>query len=116
MPEYSRHLGECIKKARIDMGLTQSEVADRIDVDVRTIINIENHRGNPKMEVLYPLVRTLQIDPWELYYPELKNKGNAFRQMQIILAECNEQEIDSLLPVFRAVLSVVRANDTSIIE
>lgn len=116
MPEYSRPLGESIKKARIAMGMTQSEVADKIDIDARTIINIENHRGNPKMEVLYPLVRCLQVDPWELYYPELKNKGTAFSQMQILMAGCSEQEIEALLPIARSVLSVLRASDTSTLE
>lgn len=116
MPEYSRPLGEAIKKARIAMGLTQSEVADRIDIDTRTIINIENHRGNPKMEVLYPLVRTLQVDPWELYYPELKNKGSAASQMQILLASCTEREIGALLPIMRSVLSVLRDDDITVIK
>ena len=116
MPEYSRPLGEAIKKARLAMGLTQNEVADKIDIDVRTIINIENFRGNPKMEVLYPLVRALQVDPYELYYPELKERGSAGSQAQILLAECSEREIDALLPIMRSVLSVLRDNEATVIK
>ena len=37
MPDYSKPLGDVIKSARKRMDLTQNEVADSIDVDVRTI-------------------------------------------------------------------------------
>ena len=43
MLEYVRSLGDAVKNARIELGLTQNEVADKIDVDVRTILNIENY-------------------------------------------------------------------------
>ena len=62
MPEYSHPLGDAVKRARGKIGLTQNEVADLANVDVRTVLNIENYKGNPKMEVLYPLVRALKID------------------------------------------------------
>ena len=42
MHEYSRPLGDAIKRARGKLGLTQSEVADKSDIDVRTVLNIEN--------------------------------------------------------------------------
>lgn len=60
MPEYSRPLGDAIKRARGKLGLTQNEVADAADIDVRTVLNIENYKGNPKMEVLFPLVRAFE--------------------------------------------------------
>ena len=47
MPDYSKPLGDVIKSARKRMDLTQNEVADSIDVDVRTIINIENYNMKP---------------------------------------------------------------------
>ena len=43
-------LGKAIKQARLERGLTQSDVAERIDVDVRTVLKIENQKGNPKMD------------------------------------------------------------------
>lgn len=54
------------------MGLTQGEVADVIHIDNRTVLNIENYRGNPKLKILYPLIRLLQIDPSEIFYLEMQ--------------------------------------------
>ena len=47
MQEYSRSLGDVIKRARGKLGLTQNEVADAADIDVRTVLNIENYKGKP---------------------------------------------------------------------
>ena len=71
MPEYTRPLGDAVKRARGELGITQRQVADAADVDVRTVLNIENYKGNPKLEVLYPLIRSLKIDSREVFYPEL---------------------------------------------
>lgn len=41
MSEYSRPLGDTVRKARNRMGLTQNQVAALINADDRTIMNIE---------------------------------------------------------------------------
>ena len=76
-----------------------------------TILNIENYNGNPKMEVLFPLIRTLKIDPWPIFYPELDGQNASFRQMQLLLKECSEEEIEALLPICKAALSVLRSKN-----
>lgn len=48
MSDYSRPLGDTVKQARTRLKLTQYEVAELIDVDSRTILNIENYKGNPQ--------------------------------------------------------------------
>ena len=90
MPEYSRPLGDAVKRARGKLGLTQSEVADAANIDVRTVLNIENYKGNPKLEVLYPLVRALRIDAREIFNPEMRRETPALRQLRLLIEECSE--------------------------
>ena len=73
MLEYSKPLGDVVKAARKRMDLTQNEVANSIDVDVRTVMNIENYKGNPKLEVLYPLIRSLNVNVNEKVSQALMN-------------------------------------------
>ena len=68
------------------------------------------------LENLYPLIRILKIDPWEVFYPEIQQRDAAFRQLQLLLKECSDEEIMSLLPIFRATLSVLKSNDGIQIE
>lgn len=116
MHEYSRPLGDAIKRSRGKLGLTQSEVADKADIDVRTVLNIENYKGNPKMEVLYPLVRALKLDSREIFNPEMKRESPAIRQLRFMIEECSEQESAALIPIIESVLSVLRAKGAIEIE
>lgn len=108
MPEYSKSLGDVVKAARKRMDLTQNEVANSIDVDVRTVINIENYKGNPKLEVLYPLIRSLKIDAREIFYPEIQRESPALRQLRLFVEDCSEEEAAILVPVLRSVVSALR--------
>lgn len=116
MQEFSRPLGDVVKRARGELNLTQSQVASRIDKDTRTVMNIENYKGNPKLEVMFPLVRVLKIDPREIFHPEMRRGSPAIRQLRFLIEDCSEQEAATLIPVIDSVLSALRADKPSKIE
>ena len=98
------------------MGLTQNEVADAADIDVRTVLNIENYKGNPKLEILYPLVRTLKIDAREIFNPEMKRESPALRQLRLLIEDCSEEEAAAIIPVFSSVLTALRDQNAALIK
>ena len=87
MQEFSQPLGDAVKKARGELGLTQNQVADQIDVDVRTVMNIENYKGNPKMEILFPLIRALKIDSREIFHPEIRLDNPAVSKLHLLIEQ-----------------------------
>ena len=116
MQVYSKPLGDAVKRARGEHGLTQLQVADMADIDVRTVMNIENYKGNPKMEVLYPLVRVLKMDSREIFYPEILQDSAAIRRLRLMVTECSEEEAAALIPVIESVLSVIRSDKATQIK
>ena len=108
MPEYARILGDVVKVAREKAGLTQAEVAAAIDRDARTVLNIENYKGNPKMEVLYPLIRELKIDARDIFNPELQCTTPAVYQLQMLISQCKEEEAEAIVPIVKAALELVQ--------
>ena len=78
MPEFTRPLGDAVKRARGELEITQRQVAEAADVDVRTVLNIGNYKGSPKLEVLYPLIRSLKIDSREVSTPNFSAIVPAF--------------------------------------
>ena len=85
MPDYSRPLGDTVRKAREQMGMTQNQVAELLNIDVRTLLNIENYKGNPKMEILFPLICALNIDPRNIFNSEkFKYDASRFKLQQLI--------------------------------
>lgn len=111
MSEYSHILGDVVKQAREKCGLTQIEVANMIGIDSRTVLNIENYKGNPKMQVLYPLIRALKIDAREIFNPELRRESSARHQLRILIDTCSDQEIENLLKVYEPIVSVLRSKN-----
>lgn len=116
MLDFSYPLGTAVRDARNHHGYTQNEVADLIGVDCRTILNIENFKGNPKMEVLYPLVRTLQINTNEIFYPEIKQDCPIRTKLMLLIGTCNEDEIETLVPVCESILAVIRSKNAKQIK
>lgn len=55
MSIYSENLGEVVRSARAKTPLTQAQVAAKAGIDDRAVLNIENGKGNPKLEKLYRL-------------------------------------------------------------
>ena len=104
MQSYSRPLGDAVKRARAELGFTQNQVAEAADIDVRTVLNIENYKGNPKMEVLFPLVRVLKMDSREIFYPEMRRESPAIRRLRFLIEECSEEEAEALAPAIESSL------------
>ena len=77
---------------------------------------IENNRGNPKFEVLVRLVRTLKIEPNDIFYPEIMQPSVSDTELQVILASCNEYEIRVLTTVCKNVLDSMRSKNKIHIE
>ena len=116
MSEYSRPLGDTVKKARKKMGLTQNQVASIIGADERTIMNIETYKANTTMEVLYPLIRTLDIDARDIFNPEIRKDAPSHHQLRVLIDSCSEEEAETLISVCEAVLSGLRAQNSIKIE
>ena len=86
------------------------------NVDVRTVLNIENYKGNPKMEVLYPLIRALKIDAREIFNPEMQRESPSLRQLRLLIEDCTEDEAASIIPIFNSILSVLRERNVTQIK
>lgn len=112
--EYSaRILGNIVRDARNNMGITQGQAAEMAGLDTRTIMNIENGKGNPKIKSLFPLLWALKIDSREIFCPELLHDNASVCKMRMLIDDCTEAEAVALLPIIETVLSALRATHTS---
>lgn len=108
MEEISRILGDSVKQARERLNMTQSQVSEEAQINNQTVLKIENYKGNPTLEILHPLIRTLKIDPREIFYPELQQDSPEMCQLRMLLETCSPSEVTALLTLVQAFLTVVR--------
>ena len=109
MQEFAYTLGNVVKQSRLAQKMTQLEVAERIQADERTILNIEHYKGNPKMEILWALIRALGIDANAVFYPEKAHENSDMKRLQLLLEDCSDEELSLLLSICESVLAAFRS-------
>lgn len=112
MHDFSRPLGEAVKKARSKMRLTQEKTAELAETNVRTISAIEREQSNTRMNILYPLVRKLRIDPNDIFYPEMRSESSVKHQFHVLIDDCTDEEAEALLKASETILDLFRSKDT----
>lgn len=108
MHNIKKILGNTVREYRTDMGLSQEKLAEILNLDQRTILNIEAGRGNPKFEVLYPLITYLKIPTDRIFYPNSGKPTPELQKLLSMLNNCTEQEASSLIPLVRYILELLR--------
>lgn len=75
MYNRKKFLGLLMSQAREERGITQIELADELDCDLRTIQKIENGDGNPLFTALVSYAKALHISLDVLTQGEPSEKG-----------------------------------------
>ena len=108
MNDAKQNLASAVREARTELGLSQEKLAEILNIDSRTILNIDAGRGNPKFEKLYPLITYLKIPADTIFYPDTETKQRNLQRLLTTLKDCTEQEADALLPMVLYVLNLLR--------
>ena len=104
-------LGDVVRKKRKSRHLSQEALAERIGVCKRTIIDIESNTGNPKFEVLYPLVRELDLPLYQVFYPDVEENSELKNVLIQEVSSCSEYEMRVILSVVKSLRGSLRSGD-----
>ena len=66
-------------------------------------------KGNPKMEILWALIRVLGIDANAVFYPEKDHENSDMKRLQLLLEDCSDEEVSMLLSICESVLEAFRS-------
>lgn len=64
-------LGAVIKSARKAKGLTREQLAETINISPRYLMSIENKNRKPRYNILFKLIRELNVSADTIFYPEM---------------------------------------------
>lgn len=64
-----------VRKRRKQCGLSQKELAHKLNMCERTIIDLENGRSNPKGETIFLVAKELNISLDAVLFPELATRS-----------------------------------------
>ena len=90
-------MGQRIKKAREECGLTQQELAEQTGRGLRHLQDIEKGRKNPSFDMLASYISRLGIAPNELFYTDVPAVEKEVQHLMGKLLACTEDERAILL-------------------
>lgn len=100
-----------MRKARRRAKLSQAELAEMLNIGLRTVVDIENYRSNLTIETLYPLITTLHINPADIFYPDHSDAASgAAAELAAKLTTCTEEEAILLNEICEAALRTLRSS------
>ena len=102
MHSPNKRFGQQIKKARMRSNLTIEALADNVGVSERYLYRIENEGKTPSFEVLYKLIRCLNIPPDLIFYPEKPSNQSEIEDLVRMLYNCNERDLEILKATVKA--------------
>lgn len=91
-------LGETVKKARIEKGLSQEQLAELLDCSTRHIMGIENEVKKPGYQRLFRLIRELNIDANSIFYPDARMQSTdnelLIHKITNMLQRCGTRDLE----------------------
>jgi DNA-binding XRE family transcriptional regulator len=97
-------LGDIIKSARINIGMTQDMLAEKVGVGQRHIMAIENEGKYPSYALLYKLIRELHISADTIFAPEKNLENLRLKRTIQMLYLCDERSLRIVEATVSAVL------------
>lgn len=97
--------GLILKTARERAGITVEALAEMADVSERYIYRIENEGKKPSYDVLYHLIRALDLSPDLLFYPEKQSENPGIEQLVHMLYKCDLRALDIIKATTAALIN-----------
>jgi transcriptional regulator with XRE-family HTH domain len=88
----------------LERRLTQKQLAERLSVSPHYLMSIENKRQIPSCDLLFRIIRVLEIPADIIFYPEHGTSGAEIKKLQILLNKCNEQDISVIIGIIQTLL------------
>ncbi|MBE6905091.1 MAG: helix-turn-helix transcriptional regulator [Ruminococcaceae bacterium] len=98
------NLGGNLKAARKSRKLTREKVAESVGISPRYLSALENEHKKPSLNLLYRLVRTLEMSADTIFYSEIESKSDELAQFTQRLSLCDEMDMNIMNATLTAIL------------
>ena len=98
-------IGQRIRKYRKALGLSQEQLAEKIDISVTHMSHIETGNTKLSLPVLVGMANALGVQTDDLLCGSCSGKGIAQDEIIELLNSCDEKEVKIMLDILRAAKS-----------
>lgn len=107
-------LGQRIRAIRTDRGMSQAELAERANVGLPHISDIERGKTHTKVLTFARIAEALQVSADELLRIDIPEVKVLYQnELSELLKDCSPAEMESLLQVVRQVKTAFQTNQNN---
>ena len=102
-------IGRRIKKYRIELGLKQSQLAERSGVEPSNISHIERAATKVSLPTLINIANALEVSLDEIVYDSLiKNEHISIKEINNLISDCEQNELTAIIEIIKTTKSIIR--------
>lgn len=98
-------LGLFIRNGRLDMNLTQEQLAEKLNCNLSYLGNIERGKNIPSLKLFCSIMRTLNLSADKWIYPSHSSADDTYHHLLHLLSQCDDREQQILLENARTLLN-----------
>ena len=98
-------LGDVLKTTRLRAGITTEALAEQVGITERYLYRIENEGKKPSYDVLFRLIRALNIAPEEIFYPDRPSDDSEIAEILRLLSACDERSLKVIKATANALIA-----------
>ena len=103
---YQELINTNIKNLRKSNNLTQEEFAEKIDISIQGLSNIERNRYQPTAETIDKICKDFKITPYELLLPEISDKENIIKNITLMLSSCPKSKLKKIYKIINLLIKL----------
>lgn len=89
--------GTILKNARVSKKLTQAELAEKLDISVSYLKDLERFRNNPSYELFEKVIRFFNLSADAVIYANQNESNSAYEQINRLLNYCDKDQLHIIL-------------------
>ena len=101
--QLKKFIGAKIKLYRKKKNLSQAQLAELVNIEVKSLSRIESGHNYPQCDNLVAISKALDISPWQLYFSSEAKNVQAMKKDIISALEEDEAKI---LPIYQYLQSI----------
>ncbi|MDL2234311.1 helix-turn-helix domain-containing protein [Ruminococcaceae bacterium OttesenSCG-928-L11] len=98
--------GIAVRTERVKRNLTQVQLAEKLGMSKRTVIQAERSQSNPKFETVILLAQELEISLDAIVFPETASPNNVPKCVHEFFKDKSEQEAQKFIDLCRGAESL----------
>lgn len=97
--------GTALKNARKENKLTQAELAEKLDISLSYVKDLEYFRGLPSLELFANVIELFNLSADDIIHPDANLSNPTYQKISRLLNRCNEAQLNIVLATAEAVVA-----------